>query len=41
MSVPETHQGPTPIFGIAVGAIIPFTSCCMILQKDIMKEKLK
>lgn len=46
-SLSETYQGPTPIFGIAVGAIIPFTSCWMILQKrthsydtDVMREKL-
>ena len=30
--VGQTYQGPIPIFGIAVGAIIPFTSCWMILD---------
>lgn len=36
----ETHHGPTPIFGIAVGAIIPFTSCWMILQNKTIIHNL-
>lgn len=29
---PGTHHGPTPMFGIPVGAIIPLTSCWIILR---------
>lgn len=35
-----THQGPSPRFGIVVGAIIPLTSCWIILKDKtrIMSE---
>lgn len=38
MPVSQAHHGPMPMFGMAVGAMIPFTSCWIILYQEITTQ---